>query len=179
MEFVSILVTAGVTLAEKMLFSWFEQGRSKVKISQLEATIEEMSKREAASVRVREDELRKMTRHLVNELIAESPKMTYGQPHFRGPVLNLDFDPKDPASSKQLLLDLQTRLSKIAEREKANAVPDKPQQAGFEIVPPPSTAGVQRGLPPVQRDKPPGGELSKELLSDLERRIADRENPRQ
>jgi hypothetical protein len=179
MDFVTILVTTGVSLAQKILFSWFEEGRSKVKISQLEATIEEMSKHEAASVRVREDELRKMTRHLVNELIAESPKMSYGQPRFREPVLNLDFNPKDSASSKQLLHELHTRLNAIADREKKNAAPSNQQALAYVIVPPPSTPAAPPGLPPAPRDKPTDGDLSKELITDLQRRIADRENPRQ
>lgn len=164
-DFVTMLVGAGITLAEKVVFSWFENGRAKVRVSQLEQTIADLAAKEAERSKIQEAELRRITERIIKDLIADSPKLSYVKPRFHETVVSLDFDPKDPVSSNALLSDLQARIAPIARKEIAPPAPD----ASFEIVPP----------PPAEPPAKPQPARASELLRELRERITDRESPRE
>ncbi|MBF6333952.1 hypothetical protein [Nocardia transvalensis] len=179
-DFVALLAAAGISLAEKVIFSWFEEGRTTVKVSQLEKQIAELTAKECERVKIEEHELRRVTEGIIKELIAESPRLSYVKPRFHKTVVNLDFDPKDPASSKDLMRELQGRLAGIAKKEVAMASPaEQPNigrtaAVGYEIVPPATTAH-----PPRVRAAESRHDRSAELLREMRKRITDREGGRE
>jgi hypothetical protein len=182
-DIITPLLAAGFSLAEKVIFSWFEGGKSEVRISRLEASINELSGREAERLRLRQDDLRQITDQIIRELVAAAPQLSYVKPRFQEPVVKLDFDPKNPDSSKELLQDLRGRLTSIRQKEMASAhalgqradvaVPAEGQSRIYEVLPPATHDGA-KSEPERQRQ----GNRSSELLQDLLRRIAERENPR-
>jgi hypothetical protein len=180
-DFVTPLVAAGFSLAEKIVFSWFEEGKSNVRVSRIETAIASLSAHEAERLRLREDDLMQVTDGIIRELISAAPQLSYVKPRFQEPVVRLDFDPKSPASSNQLLRDLKVRLGEIASkknivdptaaRKGVDSSHQRPERASYEILPPTENS-----------PKPPESKedriRSSELLGELQRRISDRENPR-
>ena len=116
-DFIAPLLAAGFSLARKIVVSWFEEGKSDIKLSRLEASIVELSIREAERLGLREDDLRKITDIMIKKLIAGAPQLSYVKPRFRGSVVRLDFDPTNPASLNDLLQDLKDRLRDFFEEE--------------------------------------------------------------
>lgn len=116
-DFVTPLLVTGFSLSRKIVFSWFEEGKSDVKLSRLEASIAELSTREAERLGLREDDLRRITDDMIKELIAGAPQLSYVKPRFRRQVVRLDFDPTNPASSNELLNDLEIRLRDLLEEK--------------------------------------------------------------
>jgi hypothetical protein len=116
-NFVTPLLAIGFSLSRKIVFSWFEEGKSDVKLSRLEASIAELSTHEAERLGLREDDLRRITDDMIKELIAGAPQLSYVKPRFRRQVVRLDFDPTNPASSNELLNDLEIRLRDLLEEK--------------------------------------------------------------
>jgi len=141
----------------------------------MQSTIAELSKNEANRRRVRDDDLRIVTEKLLNELISSAPQLSYVKPRLQESIVNIDFNPKDPASSNSLLHDLQARLVNIAENERKSGIASS--SAGdrspveYEIIP------KSTDVPPTHHAPERDGR-SMELLDELSRRVAERENPR-
>lgn len=180
-EVVSALITAGASLAEKIISSWIERGVSKVKIARLEDQIADLSRREAERLRLREDDLAQVTDRIVKRVIRESPQLAFVKQHLHKPVISIDFNPADEASSDALLKDLRRRLKLVAEEEKVAPVADQGPSGPLD-----NDGSVQYEIVAPgdhTNDRPDEDETaqhrSAELLAELHHRVSERENPRQ
>ncbi len=108
------LLTAGLFLASKLIMSWVEKGRDRVKVSEVESSITKEATEEAGRLRVRVDDLEQATHKMLRELVDRSPEISYSRGRLSAPALALEFNPRDPASSKQLLSDLRARVTAIS-----------------------------------------------------------------
>ena len=92
-DFLTPLISAGFSLAEKIVFSWFEQGKSDIRLSRVEEAVAQLAQPEAERLRLREDDLQRVTDDILRRLIASSPHMSYVKPRFHETVIRLDYDP--------------------------------------------------------------------------------------
>jgi hypothetical protein len=200
MDLGSVLISTGLSLAEKIVFSWFQEGRSRVKQDRIDRDVAELARQEAIRYRLREDDLQRVTERLLQELVAGSPQLAYVKQRLKDPVIQLDVDLKNPASSSELLQDLKARLGLIAQQEIASARSadnDVPSTTGqvtspvnYEIVEPnhrhnPTSdaigapvAGIARPDFSHQARSDVGHTRASELLDELNRRVDEREHPR-
>jgi hypothetical protein len=164
------LLTAGLSLASKLIVSWVEHGRSRVKVAEVESSIAREAAEEAARLRVRVDDLERATFQMMRELVARTPQISYSR-SFTGPVLDLQFDPHNPASSKQMLNDLRFRVGEISadmiHRPQVDKAGDTPRVI---IEPEPYPEKEEGGTAEKRR--------SAEMLEKLRDRVRDAEDRR-
>ena len=194
-----LLVSAGLSLAEKVVFTWFQEGRTSVKQSKVQHEVAELAKREAVRTSLREDELQEMTERLLEKLVEESPRLAYVKAPLHEPKIKLDVDLRDARSSNELLSELRSRLGWLADQQVvlAGPAPEMPQGkdisqsegSGYKIVPPLDQRAVPGASPAAPQKHPTGrhGTASadesrsraSELLADLARRVDEKENRRE
>jgi hypothetical protein len=119
----TILFTAGVNLVGKLLFKWISEGKSSVKTSVIEREIAIESAAEAQRRRLRADDLQMASREALREIVERSPQLSFAKSGLSG-GLRLDFNPKNPDSSKELMLALRQRVEQIEREARAAQQPE-------------------------------------------------------
>jgi hypothetical protein len=178
-EFGAILFTTGVNLVGNLLFKWISEGRSAVKTSTIERDIAAQAAIEAERRRLRPDDLVRASQEALKEIVERTPQLSFAKSGLHSSSLRLAFDPKDPGSSKHLLLSLRERIEQI-DHDAQKAV----QQRGVDLppgavlVPPERNARADRdptGHPAVPRQ---GGD-ARRMLDNLKTRIERIETDRE
>jgi hypothetical protein len=166
------LLTAGLSLSQKLVMSWVEHGRSRVKVSEVESSIAKESVLEAERLRVRVDDLERAAQQMMREIVARTPQMSYSRPRLGPAVLDMQFDPHNPASSKQMLSDLRLRIAEIsASVAQPTAEGEPPALPKVTIDPDPAEDSVgQDGVGERRR--------SAEMIEELRGRVREAEGPR-
>src|SRR5262245_54245849 len=98
----SILLTAGANLVQKLLYKWISEGKSTVRVSAVDRQIAAEASAEAARLRLRVDDLENATKEALQKIVALSPRLSYARSGLHS-NLRLEFNPRDPDSSKSLL----------------------------------------------------------------------------
>lgn len=180
-DVVGTLLTAGLSLASKLIMSWVEKGRDRVKVSEVESSITREVKEEAARLRVRVDDLEQATQKMLRELVDRSPEISYSRGRlFPAPALDLRFDRHDPASSKQLLSDLRARVAAIsADLTQAQTSDDadgddesQKSAAPKVVIDPPSGEGGEGNASSKEKRR------SAEMIEQLRARVTEAEQQR-
>jgi len=154
-DFGTILFTAGVNLVGKLLFKWISEGRSSVRTSLVDKEIAAEAAVEAERRRLRADDLERASQDALKEIVERSPHLSFAKSGLSS-GLRLDFDPRDPNSSKHLMVALRQRIAQI-EKEAQDPV----------VLPPGATP-----LPGEQKDD------SRQMLDTLKARVQRRESDR-
>jgi hypothetical protein len=189
------LITAGVTLAEKIIFSWYEKGGRSVRLSELEEIVQELARHEAERQSYEWNDLRSITERLLRTVIDESPYLAMTSHPFKGRTIELVVSESAREPSGQLLVDLKQRLDRIAERE----IRSRGSEVKHEIETESEGVGdLSSQTPNTEREGEPNEfvilgpvpdpqseeidlrvrKRSREMIRDLERRVRDREDPR-
>jgi hypothetical protein len=165
------LLTAGLNLAQNLIVEWVKTGRSQVKVTEVQSSIASQAYLEAERLRVRVDDLERATNDMMLQLVERTPQLSYSKGFARGPVLNLQFDPRSPSSSKEMLQDLRRRVGEISadlvKRPEAAETKDIPKV----IVDPGPDADREERKTPKQR-------RSAAMIEELRDRVRDAEDPR-
>lgn len=166
------LLTAGLSLSQKLIMSWIEHGRSQVKVSEVESSIAKEAALEAERLRVRVDDLERAAQQMMREIVARSPQMSYSRPKLGSAVLDMQFDPRNPASSKQMLSDLRLRIAEISASVTQSAAESEPTEIPkVTIDPDPAEDGVRQDGAGEKR-------RSAEMIQELRGRVREAEGPR-
>lgn len=174
MDFAGPLLAAGLNLAQRLIVSWVEHGKSRVKLSEVDQSIAKEAQAEADRLRLRVDDLERATHRMLSELFHRTPQISYSRAGFPGsPSMDLQFNPRDPKSSKAMLADLKARVAELngelVKWDSAPAVTAVPQiifDADAPADTPSSTSlGAKRGL-------------SGAMIEELRDRVRRAENPR-
>lgn len=172
-EVAGALLTAGLSLAQKLIVSWVEHGRSRVKVTEVESAIAREAAEEAARLRVRVDDLERATQQMMRELVARTPQMSYsrGRGPIGPPALDLQFDPRNPESSKQLLSDLRFRVGEIS----ADLIQHPSQDGALDI---PKVVIESRPDSASGKSEAAEKRQSAALIDELRGRVRKAEGPR-
>lgn len=178
MDLGGVLLGAALRVVERLVFSWVERGKSKVKTTDVDAELLKEVRAEADRLRVRVDDLEHETRNVMNQLVAQSDSLAFTK-GFTGPALQLRYDPHVAASGKELLAELQARLHDIS-ADLQSPQPAQPDGAVSKKESSPVTDEALRDEPkstvaPSTSEVKP---TSREMLQDLRRRVSEAENPR-
>jgi hypothetical protein len=168
---IDILLTAGLNLASNLITEWVKNGHSRVPVTEVQSSIAREAQQEADRLRVRVDDLQRATDKMMLMLVERTPQLSYSRKFPKGPALNLDFDPRSPSSSKEMLNDLRRRVTEIS----ADLIKD-PEAAGTKDIPkvtidPGPDAGREESKPSERR-------RSAAMIEDLKGRVRDAEGPR-
>jgi hypothetical protein len=161
-DFGTILFTAGVNLVGKLLFKWISEGRSSVRTSLVEREIAAEAAIEAERQRLRPDDLERASQAALKEIVERSPHLSFAKSGMSS-GLRMAFDPKDPNSSKQLMVALRQRIDQI-EKETRGPVVLPP---GAALAPPEKNPAV-----------PAQGAEARKMLDTLKARVDQRETDR-
>jgi hypothetical protein len=166
-----VLLAAGLSLASKLIVSWVEHGRARVKVSEVDSSIAREATEEAARLRVRVDDLERATHEMMREIVARTPQISYSRGLIGPAALDLQFDPRDPASSKQMINDLRSRVGEISADLIHRPLSDKASDAPRVII---------EAEPESENEKggSPGKRRSAKMIEDLRDKVRDAENPR-
>jgi hypothetical protein len=164
-DIATLLIASGLRLAEQLVLSWVKSGKSEVKVSEVDSSIAKEAQREAERLRVRVDDLERETRRMFEQLVSSTPELSYAKPRLHS-ALTIDYDPRDPASSKELLARLHERVQELMPTDRTSPI----EQVG---APPSDTPKVS-----VTVQEPHEIERSKQMLEDLKDRIQRRESER-
>jgi hypothetical protein len=165
------LLAAGLSLASKLVVSWVERGRSRVKVSEVESSIAKEAAEEAARLRVRVDDLERATAQMLRELVARTPQISYSRGFIGSASIDLQFDPHDPASSKQMINDLRFRVGEISADLIHQSQADDTKDV-IKVVIEPETD------PAVEYDRAPENRRSAKMIEDLRDKVRDAEDRR-
>jgi hypothetical protein len=124
---IDILLTAGLNLAQNLIVEWVKNGHSRVPVAEVQSCIAREAQQEADRLRVRVDDLQRATDKMMLMLVERTPQLSYSRKFPKGPALNLDFDPRSPSSSKEMLNDLRRRVAEISADLPKPAEPDLPK----------------------------------------------------
>lgn len=171
-EIASALVTAGLSLAQKLIMSWIERGRSRVKVAEVNSSIAKEAAQEAERLRVRVDDLEHATHQMMREIVARSPQLSYSR-RLGSAALDLQFDPRNPASSKQMISDLRARVAEIS----ADVSPRQRPEAADEI-PVPEVVVEPRVGSRSEQTRPTDMNRSAAMIDELRDRVREAEDPR-
>lgn len=166
------LLTAGLSLSQKLIMSWVEHGRSRVKVSEVESSIAKEAALEAERLRVRVDDLERAAQQMMREIVARTPQMSYSRPRLGSAVLDMQFDPHDPASSKQMLSDLRLRIAEIsASVAQPTAESEAADLPKVTVDPDPAEGSVRQDGARKRR-------RSADMIQELQGRVREAEGPR-
>lgn len=179
-DLATLLVASGLRLAENLILGWVKAGRSEVKVTEVDASIARGAQAEAERLRVRVDDLERETRRMMEQLVAASPELSYAKPRFSS-KLTIDYNPRDPASSKNLLAALHSRVEELMPTERLAESRDA-TSSDLETI----------GLAELQDDQSEAGTAtisvvpaeshaatrSRQMLDDLQSRVKSRESNR-
>jgi uncharacterized caspase-like protein len=165
------LLTAGLSLASKLIVSWVERGRSRVRVAEVESSIAREAAEEAARLRVRVDDLERATHQMLRELVARTPQISYSRSAIGPAVLDLRFDPRDPASSKQMISDLRYRVSEISADLMHHPQSDEARDVPKVIIEPEQDSKKEEVVAP-------GKNRSAEMIEELRGKVRDAEGHR-
>jgi len=181
-DIASALFVAGLGLAQKLIYRWITEGKSRIKVADVDAQIASQSKEEADRLRLRVDDLEKATQSMLRRLVTEMPGLSYAKPPLHSSSLVLDFNPRDPRSSKNLLEELSTKVNQMTLSAHVG-VPPEPSgtQNPMPDGPPVGTASAVPSANIVKKrtaEPAPTMSVSAQMLSDLKRKVEDAEDQR-
>ncbi|MFK4088284.1 hypothetical protein ACI2LF_29495 [Kribbella sp. NPDC020789] len=154
-DLAALLVASGLRIVEELVLGLVKAGKSEVPVSQIDASIAREARANADRLQVRVDDLERETHRMFEQLVLSSPELSYAKPRLKS-KLTLDYDPRDPASSKEMLLALSTRVQKL--------MPDQAKAAAGEV-----------SVTEVAAESP---NRSRQMLDDLQARVQQRESDR-
>ncbi|MFC9688278.1 hypothetical protein ACFTSF_07025 [Kribbella sp. NPDC056951] len=154
-DIAALLVASGLRIVEELVMGMVKAGKSEVPVSQIDASIAREARARADRLQVRVDDLERETHRMFEQLVVSSPELSYAKPRLKS-KLTLDYDPKDPASSKEMLVALSARVQRL--------MPDEAK---------PTAGGVT--VTEVQDESP---NRSRQMLDDLQARVQQRESDR-
>lgn len=169
--------TAGLSVAQNLIVSWIEHGRIRVEVTEVESSIARQADEEAARIRVRADDLSRATQQMMRELVGRTPQLSYSL-GATGPALELQFDPRDPAASKQLLSDLRLRAGEISADLIRQPEPGNPQPGPEKEKDIPKVTIEPGPDPGKQEGKTAKKKRSAVMLDELRERVRNAEDDR-
>jgi hypothetical protein len=163
-DIATLLIASGLRLAEQLVLTWVKSGKSEVKVSEVDSSIAKEAQREAQALRVRVDDLERETRRMLDQLVSSTPELSYAKPRLHS-ALTIDYDPRDSASSRELLARLHKRVQDLMPADDTLSID--------QVAPQSDTPKVS-----VTVQEPQEIERSKQMLEDLKERVQRRESER-
>ena len=184
-DFIAAVATAGLALTQQILYKWITSGKVRIKSKEIDADILRAAKEEAERSRLRIDELENYTRQLIEQLIALTPQLYYRRTHLlSSSSLYIDYDPHDSRSAKELLDQLNERLSSMSKEFSHMSTSSTSESDGRDVKQFPVEGLDENFVPkltsasgPLESDRA-AASLAIRMLEDLQERVNRRENPR-